>query len=206
MKYVIKYLISFLFAFFFVLLTFVLSNFLKENEKYKIEDNFPNYNVRYEVEECDISRAKDIDKFYHLYDYIYDKINKTLVVKILVNCCTNISVKKYNSEYLIFEDRNICTCMCYRRIKIFDVDENSKIIFISNNKRIIISPNLEFCGFSTFGKCISDLMCLISGCSFQVCQSILDGLIATTCEYRDCYNYSKFNLSCKCIDNMCQWI
>jgi len=196
-----KSLVAFLLAL-FVFLTFVLSNFLKENEKHKLEDNFHKEDVRYEVEKCDVLRAKNLEKWHQLY---YDKINKTLEVKILVNCCTNISVKKYNNEYLIFESGNICRCMCYRKITIFDVDKNSRIIFISDNRKIILSPNIEFCGFSTFGKCKNDSDCFISGCSSQVCQSKLEEPILTTCEYRECYNYFKFNLSCKCIDNMCQW-
>ena len=190
MKYIKKYLISFLLAFFFVFLTFVLDNFLKENERYK-------------AGECNIPITGNLDKPNQLF---YDKISKTLEVKILANCCTNISVKKYNNEYLILESGSICRCMCYRKISISDVSENSKIIFIYiDGKKRILSPNLEFCGFSTFGKCKSDLDCFISGCSYQVCQSKLEEEVLTTCEYRDCYNYSKFNLSCKCIDNMCQW-
>jgi len=196
---IMKYLIVFLLTFLFIFLTFILNNFLKEN-------------VRYEVEVCDYLKVENLEKLHQLnYDLNYNKINKTLEVIIRANCCTEISVEKFifNNEYLIFESGNFCTgdfvVMCYRKITIFDVDENPRIIFISGNRKRILSPNLEFCGFSTFGKCKSDSDCFISGCSSQVCQSKLEEPILTTCEYRDCYNYLKFNLSCKCIDNMCQW-
>jgi len=185
-----KYLIAFLLVFLFVFLTFVLNNFLKEN-------------VRYKIGECSYFRTGNLDKPYQLN---YDKISKALEVKVLANCCTNISVKKYNNEYLILESGKICRCMCYREITIFDISENSKIIFIYiDGKKRILSPNIEFCGFSTFGECKNDSDCFISGCSSQVCQSKLEEPILTTCEYKDCYDYFKFNLSCKCIDNMCQW-
>lgn len=63
----------------------------------------------------------------------------------------------------------------------------------------------EFCGVSTYGKCFEDSECIRSGCSSHVCQSIYERGIITTCEWLECYDASKYGLSCKCINNACQW-
>ena len=63
----------------------------------------------------------------------------------------------------------------------------------------------EFCGWSTYGKCSSDLDCMTGGCSSQVCQSKKEEPIITTCEWRDCYNAKIYGIACKCIENKCQW-
>lgn len=63
----------------------------------------------------------------------------------------------------------------------------------------------EFCGWSTKGNCSSNSDCIKGGCSSQVCQSRNEEPVTTTCEYRECYSAEKYGLSCKCIDNKCQW-
>lgn len=62
-----------------------------------------------------------------------------------------------------------------------------------------------FCGLSTYGKCEYDSECIKGGCSGQICQSVNEDSIITTCEYRDCYNANKYNLRCKCLGDKCQW-
>ena len=62
-----------------------------------------------------------------------------------------------------------------------------------------------FCGVSTYGECVSDSECKAGGCSSQICQSTEEEEVFTTCEYRECYNASKYNLKCKCFSNRCQW-
>jgi len=64
----------------------------------------------------------------------------------------------------------------------------------------------EFCGYSTYGYCETDRDCIQGGCSGQVCASRdeISNLI-TTCEYRECYNAKEYGLSCRCIENKCQW-
>jgi eight-cysteine-cluster-containing protein len=57
----------------------------------------------------------------------------------------------------------------------------------------------EFCGKSTEGPCTSDSDCITGGCSGQVCQSIKEEPIITTCEYRDCYNAENYGMKCKCV-------
>lgn len=66
-------------------------------------------------------------------------------------------------------------------------------------------PLSNFCGWSTYGKCSSDLDCIKGGCSGQVCQSKQEEPVITTCEWRDCYNAKQYGLECKCINEQCQW-
>jgi eight-cysteine-cluster-containing protein len=56
-----------------------------------------------------------------------------------------------------------------------------------------------FCGSSTQGPCSSDSECITGGCSGQVCQSVREQSVTTTCEYSDCYNAEKYGMKCKCI-------
>lgn len=63
----------------------------------------------------------------------------------------------------------------------------------------------NFCGVSTYGECTSDSQCRKGGCSSQVCQSVNEEQVFTTCEYQQCYDASKYKLRCRCFDNRCQW-
>ena len=69
-----------------------------------------------------------------------------------------------------------------------------------------ILPKNKFCGFSTYGICKTDKDCIVGGCSGQVCRSVNEESVITTCEYRECYDASKYGLSCKCVKGKCQWI
>jgi len=62
-----------------------------------------------------------------------------------------------------------------------------------------------FCGWATYGNCTLDSDCTRGGCSSQVCQSKNEESIATTCEYRDCYNPDIYNIYCKCVNQECMW-
>lgn len=66
-------------------------------------------------------------------------------------------------------------------------------------------PSTEFCGTSTEGACNSDIDCVTSGCSGQVCQSASEDDIDTTCEWRDCYSAEKFDMGCQCVEGYCKW-
>jgi len=66
-------------------------------------------------------------------------------------------------------------------------------------------PGDEFCGWSTNGACSSDSECVTGGCSGQVCQSTSEEPVATTCEWRNCYDASKYGLSCGCVVGECKW-
>jgi len=68
------------------------------------------------------------------------------------------------------------------------------------------SSTEEFCGWATEGTCSTDEDCIVGGCSNQVCQSISEEPIVTTCEYKECYNAQTFGVSCKCLSNKCQWV
>ncbi|MDH7594172.1 MAG: DUF333 domain-containing protein [Methanomicrobiales archaeon] len=62
-----------------------------------------------------------------------------------------------------------------------------------------------FCGWSTFGSCVNDADCMRGGCSEQVCQSVNESPVVTTCEWRDCYSAGDYGLSCGCVGGRCQW-
>ena len=70
----------------------------------------------------------------------------------------------------------------------------------------VVEPPIEgFCGTSTLGACSMDSDCVKGGCSGQVCQSKDEEQLATTCEYRDCYNDKDYGLECKCESDKCKW-
>ena len=66
-------------------------------------------------------------------------------------------------------------------------------------------PREEFCGRSTMSYCTSDLDCVRGGCSASICQAKADEQMLTTCEYRDCYDASRYGLTCGCFSGKCQW-
>ena len=63
----------------------------------------------------------------------------------------------------------------------------------------------EFCGWSSGGECSSDSDCKTGGCSSQVCQSRKESGLVTTCEWRECYDASKYGVACKCAEGKCKW-
>ena len=67
------------------------------------------------------------------------------------------------------------------------------------------APPEGFCGRSTYGSCSNESQCEVSGCSGQICQSVKEERMVTTCEYRECYNAEAFKVRCSCINNQCQW-
>ena len=62
-----------------------------------------------------------------------------------------------------------------------------------------------FCGSSSMDECTSNSDCSANGCSGQVCQSINEEGMITTCEWRDCYASVDYGLECGCVDSKCQW-
>jgi eight-cysteine-cluster-containing protein len=66
-------------------------------------------------------------------------------------------------------------------------------------------PAAGFCGWSTNASCNSDAGCKTGGCSSQVCISLAQFSMITTCEWRDCYDASAYGLECRCVDGTCQW-
>ncbi len=67
------------------------------------------------------------------------------------------------------------------------------------------TPIEGFCGISTSGICSSDGDCLTDGCSGEVCRSVSEEGIVTTCEYLDCYDDTAYGVSCGCVESQCQW-
>jgi len=62
-----------------------------------------------------------------------------------------------------------------------------------------------FCGTSTESPCDEDDDCRTGGCSGQICQSSKEEGLASTCEYRDCYNNEAYDMRCGCFEGRCKW-
>ena len=139
----------------------------------------------------------------------YDEQSKILNVEVWVNCCgVNIKVEKDGTTYKILEKQfgELCRCMCRRKVTIFNVSEEAGVEFLDKDgNSYILSPYLKFCGWSDYGKCNSNKDCVTDGCSAQVCRSKFGEPVITSCEWLDCYDAERFNVTCKCIDGKCQW-
>ena len=68
-----------------------------------------------------------------------------------------------------------------------------------------IVPKPVFCGESTHAYCSTDDDCFETGCSNEVCASRSQGKTQTSCFWRTCYNNERFDLTCQCINDECQW-
>ena len=161
---------------------------------------------------------------------IYFK-NDTLIIRHSVNyvCCAKIVPEVEIKDNIIniteINKGDVCKCMCnyivqinisglekkeyeinVYGVKYKDIHPAEKILSINLTLGPMESETIDnFCGISTHGKCSSDKDCTTSGCSGQVCQSIFEKPIMTTCEWRDCYNAKFYGYECRCADGECQW-
>ncbi|MFP3946855.1 MAG: eight-cysteine-cluster domain-containing protein [Archaeoglobaceae archaeon] len=86
-----------------------------------------------------------------------------------------------------------------------DATETATPAATSTEPKSSVTPQEEFCGWSTQGNCSTDADCIAGGCSGQVCQSTFEEPVITTCEYKECYNADLYGMECKCIEGACQW-
>lgn len=63
----------------------------------------------------------------------------------------------------------------------------------------------DFCGWSTEGPCTTDSDCTHGGCNSQICQSKSEGIIMSSCEWKDCYRPTTYGVVCRCIEGKCKW-
>lgn len=84
--------------------------------------------------------------------------------------------------------------------------EASKEVEEKKNKTEKETSNKTFCGTSSRGVCYKDSDCIKGGCYGELCQSIHEKQRIAPCEYKPCYNYTKYDLKCKCVGGMCQWV
>lgn len=157
--------------------------------------------VNYSIGECRPGHTKAIAGKYYASDGRF-------VATVITNCCTDIEVKKEGTSYVIYEVRKgpLCKCMCSVDVTIYNVTMGDEIVFRDFlGRNFIVNPNVDFCGWSTYGKCSTDADCVTDGCSGQVCRSVNDKPVVTTCEFLPCYNSRAYGVSCKCVSNMCQW-
>ena len=161
---------------------------IKHNSKHNLTS------VTYEVGNCERESEKH-------FSVIYDKQNKILNAEVWVNCCgVEVKVEKEGSTYKILEKQygELCRCMCKRKVTIFNISEKSEVLFLDKDgNSFILTPSVEFCGWSTYGKCNTDEDCTTDGCSGQICRSKFEEGIITTCEWLDCYDAKKYNIACK---------
>ncbi|MFA6215240.1 MAG: eight-cysteine-cluster domain-containing protein [Patescibacteria group bacterium] len=84
-------------------------------------------------------------------------------------------------------------------------DKCNCAIDCQDNKAEKITTNLNgFCGRSTKAKCQTDADCAATGCSGQICGLANNGEVST-CEWTDCYDQTKYGVSCGCVAEECQW-
>jgi len=62
-----------------------------------------------------------------------------------------------------------------------------------------------FCGSASFAACAGDSDCATAGCSGQLCVGVDDADLASTCEFRECYNKTAAGVSCGCVQKQCRW-
>jgi len=79
------------------------------------------------------------------------------------------------------------------------------LILISGCVENQVKPEEKFCGSSSYGSCNIDSDCRAGGCSGQLCRSNSEDPMVTICDYKECYDASKYNLECGCVDSKCQW-
>jgi eight-cysteine-cluster-containing protein len=75
----------------------------------------------------------------------------------------------------------------------------------ANNTNATVPPSTGFCGTSTRAACSSDADCVRGGCSSQVCYGKSEPPSATTCEWTECYDAQKYNMTCGCVGGKCAW-
>ena len=121
--------------------------------------------------------------------------------------CIPVGGSKYIKDVVPFKTKEECELACGRMWSCWAIQqEGSRELDKTWIKQIEKTLTLEeFCGWSTYGNCSSDSDCTSGGCSGQVCQSKYEEPVITTCEWRDCFDASKYGLKCRCIDGRCQW-
>ncbi len=161
--------------------------------------------LNYKVEECSVFEPEKAIE--------YDESAKTLTAYVRVNCCgVNVTVEEENGTFRIIEKQHgeLCRCMCFRKVTIYNVPVGARVEFVDKDGiHRTLTPRVNvagFCGWSTYGECSGDEDCVADGCSGQVCRSGFEEQIGTTCEWFDCYNASKYNVACRCVDGKCQWV
>lgn len=68
-----------------------------------------------------------------------------------------------------------------------------------------IAPEEQFCGTATLGACTNDADCAL-GCHSR-CESVEEHNDEEVCTmiYVECENYTKYGVSCGCVDGKCSW-
>ncbi|MEM0329911.1 MAG: DUF333 domain-containing protein [Archaeoglobaceae archaeon] len=155
----------------------------------------------------EVGNCSDLTRGYQNY-YVYDSQARMIRAYVTVNCGSDEVKVERGEVYRVIEkdyDGQLLRCLCQKEVKIFNAtDLGVEFVSLSGEAVKLEKKGVEFCGWSTFGKCNSDKDCTQDGCSGQVCRSIFEQPIVTTCEWRECYEHSQ--MRCACVNNACQWI
>ncbi|GEM_PF-421980 len=119
---------------------------------------------------------------------------------------TNLSFEETREKYKINEKAQKYKDDPDFSTKIREERENSAEVDFSTKRKEETKNDLGgFCGRSTYGSCKTNNDCETGGCSGQVCQSKKEERMATTCEWRECYDDEAYNIRCGCREGQCQW-
>ncbi len=136
------------------------------------------------------------------------------VLKVIANviCCADgINVEKQGNDIVIRVvdyDNEVCKCFETKEILITGINTiPQRVVFVNYDGKTSELPLevSEFCGTSTFGKCRSDEDRVITGCSREVCASRYEEQVYSPCIQRNCYDYKKYGVSCRCVLGRCMW-
>ncbi len=94
---------------------------------------------------------------------------------------------------------------CVAQGNVVDEIDGKKICTTRQGKVFFELDKSGFCGTSSEGICESDADCVTDGCSGQICRSVNEQSVVTTCEWQDCYDDKKFNVKCECAGGKCRW-
>jgi eight-cysteine-cluster-containing protein len=107
---------------------------------------------------------------------------------------------------LVLADRGVVVWP--RQINLQQTAQNAIVAWNGQEELLILSTNWnrqdQFCGISTYAACDSEEDCNTSGCSGQTCSGRYENVL-TTCGFRDCYNSLRYQQTCGCLNNQCQW-
>lgn len=173
-------------------------------------------------ESIDVSTAKSYEVLncsnfgdYRNY-YRFDEKSKTIYAFVTVNCGSDEVLVEIGEKIRIIErdyDGQLMRCLCQKEVRVYNVSDRvvefvnwgNESVKLEKEESIGLKGENGFCGISTFAECKEDSDCKIGGCSAEVCMGV-DQEVFTACIYRECYDRTKFNVSCKCVNNRCQWI
>jgi eight-cysteine-cluster-containing protein len=85
-----------------------------------------------------------------------------------------------------------------------DINGSNDSVDVYYDGNLVYTDSNPFCGWST-GSCSTDSDCRTDGCNSEVCDSVQDQHMFTTCDWRSCYDPTPYKLTCGCVKRKCTW-